>query len=94
MQITLDFRPGLTQEILQSRLKGFRERESQSGRLRRLGLSPAARWLLREATPPHSGAGILAQQIKSCPLDLVAPDSLARAISTAGGVRREALDDG
>lgn len=94
LQITLDFRPGLTQEILQSRLEGFRERESQSGRLRRLGLSPAARWLLREATPPHSGAGILAQQIKSCPLDLVAPDSLARAISTAGGVRREALDDG
>lgn len=94
LQITLDFRPGLTQEILQSRLEGFRERESQSGRLRRLGLSPAARWLLREAAPTHSGAGILAQHIKSCPLDLVAPDSLARAISTAGGVRREALDDG
>ncbi|GBR22149.1 TIGR03862 family flavoprotein [Asaia spathodeae] len=94
LQIMLDLRPGMTQQVLQARLEGFRARESQSGKLRRLGLSPAARWLLREATPAHASADRLAQCIKSCPLDLISPDSLARAISTAGGIRREALDDG
>jgi len=94
LKITLDFRPNSTKEELRARLEGFRQRESQSGKLRRLGLSPAARWLLREFTVVDAGAPVLAHNIKACPLDLTAPDSLLRAISTAGGVKVEALDDG
>jgi predicted flavoprotein YhiN len=41
----------------------------------------------------HAGIAVpLAQLVKSLPLRLVAPGSLARAISTAGGIKLEELD--
>ena len=58
------------------------------------GLSPVAAALLQEATgrsPPAEPAA-LARLIKALPLHVDGTAPLARAISTAGGVRFEALD--
>ncbi|GAB6854955.1 TIGR03862 family flavoprotein [Asaia astilbis] len=94
LEISIDLRPGVTPDALLTRLESFRARESQSNRLRRLGLSPAARWLLRENTAPNVTPQELVREIKACSVILTAPDSLARAISTAGGIRYDALDHG
>lgn len=61
----------------------------------RLGLKGVKASLLREvlsAEQMHDGA-LLAQTIKALPLKLIAPRPLAEAISTAGGVRFDALDE-
>jgi len=105
LDIRIDFRPGLTRDALAQRLDKFRARESQANRLRRLGLSAPARWLLREAlegraqptvsSVQNQGDGAadgLAALIKSCPLGLSGTDALDRAISTSGGVRRDAVN--
>jgi uncharacterized flavoprotein (TIGR03862 family) len=51
--------------------------------------------LLRECLPPESFADphALARGIKALPIQLAAPRPIAEAISSAGGVRWEALDD-
>lgn len=105
LTVTLDLRPGLAMAELVKRLGSMRARESLSNRLRRLGLGQPARWLLREAlaaAQPSPQGGVpgasdettrLAALVKSCPLVLTGPDGLDRAISAAGGVRHEALDN-
>ena len=56
-------------------------------------LSPVAIGLLREAgTIPESSAA-LAGRIKACPVRLIGVGSLARAISTAGGIRWDEIDE-
>ena len=73
----------------------MRGRESLSNTLRKaLSLSPTAIALLREAgdaPPPRDPAG-LAALVKAVPVTLTAPAPMDRAISTAGGVRRDAVD--
>ena len=60
---------------------------SQSNFLRKaLNLSPIAINLLRETAQPAEG-------IKALPIALVAPQSLERAISTAGGIALSELDE-
>ncbi len=60
--------------------------------LRKAGLTPAAVAILREAGPlPEDGA--LANHIKTCALRLVGTASIARAISTAGGVSWSEIDE-
>ncbi|HTJ88621.1 MAG TPA: TIGR03862 family flavoprotein [Acidocella sp.] len=91
-ELLVDLRPDVSVERLTDRLAGA-VRESLSNHLRkRGGLSPVAIGLVREARHAGSGAS-LAALIKSLPLRLVAPGGLARAISTAGGIRREELDE-
>ncbi|GBQ12934.1 TIGR03862 family flavoprotein [Swaminathania salitolerans] len=102
-RLLVDLRPGMEAGELATRLERGRARESLSNRLRRIGLAPAARFLLHEAQAQGGGEAARAQEggrfssladtIKSCPVILTAPDSLSRAISTAGGVRRAVLDD-
>jgi uncharacterized flavoprotein (TIGR03862 family) len=61
----------------------------------RLGLKGVKASLLREvlnAEQMHDPA-LLAQTIKALPLKLIAPRPLAEAISTAGGVRFETMDE-
>jgi uncharacterized flavoprotein (TIGR03862 family) len=61
----------------------------------RLGLKGAKANLLREvlgADQMHDSA-LLVRTIKALPLKLIAPRPLAEAISTAGGIPFEALDD-
>jgi uncharacterized flavoprotein (TIGR03862 family) len=92
-ELRLDLRPDLSMEALTARLAGA-GRESLSNTLRkRAGLSPVAIGLVQEAR--HAGvASPLAGLIKSLPVRLTGPAALARAISTAGGIRREELDAG
>ena len=89
----LDLRPDLTLEVLRQRLAAPRRAQSLSTFLRKAaGLSPVAVALLRECagTPPD-----LASAIKALPVRLTATTGLARAISTAGGLRIGAvLPDG
>jgi hypothetical protein len=62
----------------------------------RLGLDGVKAALLRELTPPEAMSDMprLAETIKALPLHLTAPRPIDEAISTAGGVSFEALDDG
>lgn len=94
--LTLDLRPDLSADTLESRLSGGRRGDSLSARLRKAaGLPPVAIGLLREAAgaalPAEPAA--LARLIKATPLTLTGTMGLDRAISTAGGVALSALDD-
>ena len=55
------------------------------------GLTPAAINILREAGPLPEGEA-LAKHVKTCALRLVGTASIARAISTAGGVAWSEID--
>lgn len=92
---TLDLRPDLDHEALARRLAQPRRKRSFSTHLAKsAALAPVAVALLREAGPLPDDVGALAALIKAIPLRIVAPQGLERAISTAGGVRLDALDDG
>jgi uncharacterized flavoprotein (TIGR03862 family) len=94
-ELRLDLRPGLAEAALAQRLAAPRRGASFSNFLRKAaGLAPVAAALLQEATgrsPPAEPAA-LARLIKRLPLHVDGPAPLARAISTAGGVRFGALD--
>ncbi|MFO1133285.1 MAG: TIGR03862 family flavoprotein [Hyphomicrobiales bacterium] len=86
--LIIDFRPDLSEEVLAQRLTRPRGKDSLSNYLRKLaGLSPVAINLLRE-----TGTAPDAKGIKAMPLKLERPAGLARAISSAGGVAREEVD--
>ncbi|MGF1658116.1 MAG: TIGR03862 family flavoprotein [Rubrimonas sp.] len=92
--LTVDLKPDVTADALAARVSAMRPGLSTANRLRRLGLSPLAAALLREAegtVPPEPRA--LAVRIKSLALRLDAPMGLERAISSAGGLRLDALDE-
>ncbi len=90
--IRVDLRPDLDAPTLAQRLSAPRRGQSLSNFLRKTaGLPPVAIGLLQEAL--HAGATQeLAFLIKNLPITLEAPQPLGRAISTAGGVSREAVD--
>jgi uncharacterized flavoprotein (TIGR03862 family) len=91
--LQVDLRPDLTLSALARRLEGPRGSASLSTFLRkRAGLSPVAIGLVQEAL--HAGeTKPLAALIKALPLRLTAPFGLARAISTAGGIALDELDE-
>ena len=93
--LTVDLRPDLTIEALAGRLAKSRGKDSVSNWLRKAaGLSPVGVGLLREIPgelPP--GADKLARRIKAVRLTLTGVQGLARAISSAGGVRLAAVDE-
>lgn len=93
--LTVDLRPDLSIEQLAGRLARPRGKDSVSNWLRKAaGLSPVGAGLLREipgALP--EGANKLARRIKAVRLTLTGVQGLARAISSAGGVRLEAVDE-
>jgi uncharacterized flavoprotein (TIGR03862 family) len=92
----LDLRPETPLKTLADRLAEPRRGRSLAETLRKAtGLSPLAINLMREscgnALPAEPQA--LAALIKDVPIHLTAPGGLARAISTAGGVSLDALDE-
>jgi uncharacterized flavoprotein (TIGR03862 family) len=99
-RIAIDLRPDLAEAALAGRLAAGRKKETLSTTLRKQAkLAPAAIDLLREAA---AGAGIgltglppieLARLIKAAPVCLRAVAPIGRAISTAGGVSFDAIDD-
>jgi len=93
--LTIDLRPEQKQDVIAARLAKVRKGESLSNRLKKaLKLSPAAISLLREAPGdmPHD-AGELAALIKSVPVTIDSQRPLDRAISSAGGVALDAMDE-
>ncbi|MDX5393143.1 MAG: TIGR03862 family flavoprotein [Caulobacteraceae bacterium] len=94
--IALDLRPDQTAGALAQRLDRARPGDSLSNRLRKaLRLSPLEIGLLREAfgadLPRESFA--LASAIKTLPLTLIGHGGLERAISSAGGLTFDSLDE-
>ena len=94
--LRLDLKPDMSAEALATRLAGQRKGETLSNMLRKAaGLPPVALGLLREAfgsALPRDSAG-LAAALKSLPLTISGIRPLDRAISTAGGIAFDALDD-
>ncbi len=93
--LTVDLRPDLSIDALANRLTKARGKDSVTNWLRKTaGLSPAAIGLLREI-PGELPAGTekLARRIKSVRLTLTGVQGLARAISSAGGVALDQVDD-
>jgi uncharacterized flavoprotein (TIGR03862 family) len=94
--LKLDLVPGYSQAALAARLAAPRGRHSIGDWLRRrAGLDSAKCALVFELTSKTVLADpqALAAQLKALPLRLRAPRPLAEAISTAGGVQLEGLDD-
>ena len=88
--LVIDFRPDIGEDVLAQRLNKPRGKDSLSNYLRKVaGLSPVAINLLRETGTAPDAKGIKAMELK-----LERPAGITRAISSAGGVAREELDEG
>lgn len=93
--LSIDLKPDVSEEKLAAKLGRSRGSKSFSTFLKGSGISAVGAALLREAflkdnvttMPPH----VLAAAIKSIPLTLTATTGLERAISSAGGISREAV---
>ena len=91
--LVVDLRPDLSEEALAERLARPRGKDSVTNHLRKAGgLSPVAIAVLREIGEVPPGAPKLAKRIKAIRLKLTGVQGLDRAISTAGGVRFDALN--
>lgn len=94
--VSFDLRPDMTADDLAGRLGRARGGQSLSNQLRKaLKLSPVEINLLREAHGKDLPAApaALAAAIKAAPIRLTGVQGLARAISSAGGVLRDAVDE-
>ncbi|MEO6801456.1 MAG: TIGR03862 family flavoprotein [Rhodanobacter sp.] len=94
--LTLDLVPGYTEPVLAERLASPRGKHSIGDWLRRrAGLDGAKSALVFELVdkPTLADPLALAGRLKALPLSLRAPRPVTEAISTAGGVRLEGLDE-
>ncbi|WP_083845955.1 TIGR03862 family flavoprotein [Rhodanobacter spathiphylli] len=94
--LMLDLVPGYAAAVLAERLAAPRGKHSIGDWLRRrAGLDAAKSALAFELLdkPTLADPSALAARLKAVPLHLRAPRPVVEAISTAGGVRLEALDD-
>ena len=92
----LDLLPARSQEQVQADILSPRGARSMSSHLQsRLGLKGVKTALLREAVgqAAYTDANALAAAIKALPVTVTATRPLAEAISSAGGVRFDAVDD-
>jgi uncharacterized flavoprotein (TIGR03862 family) len=92
----LDLRPDADVNALAQKLARARDKQSMSSFLRKsAGLAPVAIALLREVSPQlPSEPEALAALIKAVPVQLSATRPIERAISSAGGIALDELDDG
>lgn len=92
--LTLDLKPDVPLEALIQKLQKPRGKNSLSNFLRKsAGLDAVAVALLREAGPLPETPEALAQRIKALSLETQGLAGLERAISTAGGVSWDGLDE-
>ena len=92
--LSLDLRPDMAVAELTQRLSAPRGKQSAANFLRKaISLTPAAIALLREPGPLPADLAALAARIKKLPLTATGSSGLERAISTAGGVTFDALDE-
>ncbi len=94
-RFTIDLKPDFEESEITRRLSKPRGRDTLSNILRKqIGLPPASISLLMEdRTLTAKSAAELASRIKALPLSSTAPFSLERAISSAGGIVWDELDD-
>ncbi|MDB5364023.1 MAG: NAD(FAD)-utilizing dehydrogenase [Rhodospirillales bacterium] len=93
-RLLLDLKPDLAPADLARRLDRPRRGASLASFLRKAAnLPPIAAALLRAVRPDivHGSPGQMAEALKALPLDLTGTAAIDRAISTAGGVRWDAL---
>ncbi|WP_137701145.1 TIGR03862 family flavoprotein [Marimonas lutisalis] len=91
--LTLDLLPDLSKEQIRTRLARRRPKESLPNTLRkRLNLDPVKQALVMEFARPLPDD--LAPLLKALPVPHRGPRPLDEAISTAGGLRFDALDQG
>jgi uncharacterized flavoprotein (TIGR03862 family) len=97
IELQLDLRPDMPLEKLTKKLQAPRGKQSLSSYLRKAGFAPLAINLLREVTSAEVLAKAtpeyLAARFKALPIVLTATTDIARAISSAGGVKQNALND-
>ena len=93
--LRIDLRPDVDAGELAMRLQNRRRpKDSLSSTLRRTaGLSPVAIAVLREVGPLPSSARALARRIKDVRLPIAAVQPIERAISSAGGVALDEIDE-
>ncbi len=92
--IAVDLRPEMRVEALAARLEKPAGGQSLANVLRKAaGLSPVAVNLMREAGPLPREPHALAALIKAVPVRLTGMQGLSRAISSAGGIARDEVDD-
>jgi predicted flavoprotein YhiN len=92
--IHVDLRPDLSLEDLTRRIEAAPAKSTWSNLLRKAGgLSPAAAAIVREAGAITRTAPELAARIKNIPVRVSGLSGLERAISTAGGIKAESVDD-
>ena len=92
--LTIDLKPDVAPDELARRLARLRGAQSTATFLRKAaGLAPVAIALLREAGAPPSDAAALAARIKALRIPLTGVAPIARAISSAGGVRWSEIDE-
>ena len=98
-ELTLDLRPDFRTEWIAERLARTKAKESFASRLRKAaGLQPNAVALVHEVAVARGGLPkndlfAVAELVKALPLRVTGIAGLERAISTAGGIRFEALDE-
>ncbi|MGB3813057.1 MAG: TIGR03862 family flavoprotein [Shinella sp.] len=95
--LTLDLSPGRTVERLAGDFARQGSKASLSTRLRKAaGLDGVKAALLRECLPDAASLNpdALARAVKAAPLRPLRPRPIAEAISSAGGTRFDAIDDG
>ena len=90
-QILLDLKPSFSVEALLAKIPS-KQAPGLTAAARAWRLSPAARSLL-QLHAPFSSWEQIAQRVKALPVDLLGPRPIAEAISTAGGIRWDELDD-
>jgi uncharacterized flavoprotein (TIGR03862 family) len=92
--LLLDLRPDLTHAALAARLAAPRRGQSLATFLRKAaGLPPEAIGLVQEALHAGAPGEDLARLVKAIPLTLTGTTGMERAISSAGGVLAEELDE-
>ena len=92
-RLVIDLKPDNDPAQLAARLEGGRQGDTVTSRLRKVGLPPVSIAVLREGVRPlPRDPFALAEAIKAVPITLTGTGGMARAISSAGGVRAEAID--
>ncbi|MBJ7317751.1 MAG: TIGR03862 family flavoprotein [Brevundimonas sp.] len=92
--VHIDLKPDVAVGKLTDRLSKPRGKASLSNHLRKVvGLEPVAVALLYEAGPLPVSPRALAERIKAMPLTLTGVQGLERAISSAGGVALDGVDE-
>ncbi|QGZ94156.1 BaiN/RdsA family NAD(P)/FAD-dependent oxidoreductase [Terricaulis silvestris] len=92
--IRIDLRPDLRYSEVEAKLARAKAGDSLSSTLRKtLGLAPVSIGLLHEGGPPPREPKALTALIKAVHISVIAPRGLDRAISTAGGVSWNAVDE-